>query len=108
MMIGERLKELRKKKKIKQDILAELLGLTKFTISGYEHNNCEPSDQNLVKMAKYFNISADYLLGLIDDPCSYIRHEEEVVRIPSELPEEVKQSVRDYVAFLTSKYIPEE
>lgn len=58
-----KLKELRKKSKIKQSELAEILNLNTSTISKYESSNTIPSPDILVKIANYFNVTTDYLLS---------------------------------------------
>ena len=70
-MIGERLKKLRKEYKINQEDLGAIVGVQKSSISLYETNKIEPSDKIKVKLAKHFNISLDYLLGVIDEPVPY-------------------------------------
>lgn len=62
ILIGERIKELRKKYKYTQTELADLLGITKSTIAAYENNSRFPSYEVLIKMSKLFMVSTDYLL----------------------------------------------
>ena len=62
-MFGERLKDLRKDKNIFQKELAYDLGVTSQTISFWEVGRCYPDFEMLVKIANYFNVSTDYLLG---------------------------------------------
>lgn len=64
MKIGETIKELRKEKKMTQTQLAELLYVSQDTVSLWELNKSLPDVVNVVKMAKIFNVSADYILGL--------------------------------------------
>ena len=61
---GDRLKSLRQEKGIGQIALAKALGVGKSIISLWELNKCEPTISNLVKIAKFFDVSADYLVGL--------------------------------------------
>ncbi len=61
-----RLKELRKKKKISQLKLALDLNLNQNTISRYENLEREADYDTLIKLANYFNVSIDYLLGRVD------------------------------------------
>lgn len=61
---GERLKELRLERNIGQIQLAEAIGVGKSIISQWELNRCEPTLSNLIKIAKYFEVSIDYLAGL--------------------------------------------
>lgn len=63
MILGYRLKELRKEKNLSQGELGKLLGVTKVSISGYENGTRVPSLEILSMMLDVFDISADYLLG---------------------------------------------
>ena len=61
-----RLKELREKKKISQLQLALVLNMNQNSISRYENMEREADYETLIKIADYFNVSLDYLLGRID------------------------------------------
>lgn len=63
-----RLKELRKKKGISQLRLAIELNTTQNTISRYETGEREPGIDELIKIADYFNVSVDYLIGHTENP----------------------------------------
>lgn len=65
-MFGEKLKELRKEKSISQKEIAQILGCSQSMITRWESLECEPTEKYIVECAKYFNVSADYLLGLSD------------------------------------------
>jgi len=58
-----RLKEIRKSHKLRQKDLAKALGLAQTTIANYEQGTRFPDEIMLNKIATYFNISLDYLLG---------------------------------------------
>ena len=58
-----RLKELRKKKGLSQQQLADILGVTQATLSGWENGKYEIDHTGLSKCADFFHISVDYLLG---------------------------------------------
>ena len=62
--LGEKIKELRISKKLTQDQLARRLDLATSSISSYEVCNRHPSYDVLVRMARLFNVSTDYLLGI--------------------------------------------
>ena len=47
------------------------LGFTNSVISGWRVGRAKPSTDAIIKLSKYFNISADYFLGLIDNPKPY-------------------------------------
>lgn len=63
---GERLRELRKEAGLGQITLAEKLGVGKSVISLWELNKCEPTLSNLVAIARFFDVSLDWLAGLED------------------------------------------
>ena len=63
-MVGERLKQLRIKNGLKQQELADMFGLSSGTISFYESEQRKPDIDFIVAIAKYFDVSTDYLLGL--------------------------------------------
>ena len=64
MDFGNRLKTLRIKKKLTQQQLADLLGLTKSVISAYENGLRYPAYDVLIKIARIFKVSTDFLLGV--------------------------------------------
>ena len=59
----ERLIEQRKLNKITQRQMAEFLQIAQPSYIRYENGSSEPSLENLVKIADYFDVSVDYLLG---------------------------------------------
>lgn len=63
-----RIKELRKKKGISQQRLATDLNTTQNTISRYETGEREPGIDELIKIADYFHVSVDYLIGRTENP----------------------------------------
>ncbi len=63
-MMSEKIRNLRMSFSISQVDLAKHLGVTKQCISNWENDNILPSIDMLVKIAKYFNVSTDYLLDL--------------------------------------------
>lgn len=63
MIFGERLKFLRDENNITQDELSKFLGVGRPTIAGYETKGKQPSYETLIKIANFFNVSIDYLLG---------------------------------------------
>ncbi|CAK1234336.1 DNA-binding transcriptional regulator [Fructobacillus fructosus] len=62
-----RLAELRKEKGLSQKYVASFLGLTKQAVQRYEAGISEPTITNLKKMATYFNVTIDYLVGYSDE-----------------------------------------
>lgn len=66
-IFAKRLKELRQEKKIGQTALSNLLDMCNASISYYETDKQDPTVTNLIKLATYFDVSTDYLLGLTDE-----------------------------------------
>ncbi len=65
--IGIIIKDLRKEMDCSQDKLAEAIGVTQDSISLWENDKRVPDAQYIVTMAKFFDVSADYLLGISGD-----------------------------------------
>jgi transcriptional regulator with XRE-family HTH domain len=68
MLRGDRLKALRENKGYTHQQLAELLDLALPQIWRYEAGKTDPSGDIVARIARVFNVSADYLLGLTDEP----------------------------------------
>lgn len=98
-MFGELLRELRKDHGMTQADLAEKLSFSPMTISSYERGCSVPDDVTKIKLAKIFNVSLDYLLGLIREPLSYERSFHSI-QCPQDFTEDDLNKVREYVAFL--------
>ena len=65
-MIDQKIKILREKRGITQSELAKKLGITRSGVNAWEMGISVPSTQYIVILAKFFNVSTDYLLGLSD------------------------------------------
>ena len=63
MTIGEKLKELRLKNKMSQEELATKLGVTRQAVSKWEQNLALPDTNNLISIAKIFNVKVDELVN---------------------------------------------
>lgn len=62
------LRTLRRKYKLSMKALGQFLGLAESTISLYEAGRRQPDNDTLVKIANFFGVTTDYLLGLSNDP----------------------------------------
>lgn len=102
---GERLRELREAKEITQIDLAKVLSLANSTISQYEANRRDPDSSTLKRLADYFGVSLDYLLGRSD-----IRTPPEIQAAHrtddpmDELPPEARKSLEEFKAYIIEKY----
>lgn len=65
LILPEMIAELRKDKGLLQKELAQLLGVSIGTVSNYETGVHNPEIETLIKLADYFNVSVDYMLGRI-------------------------------------------
>jgi Predicted transcriptional regulators len=68
MSIGDRLEKLRKERKLSQNDMAKFLGITRQGYGNYESGARRPDNETLQKLADFFEVSTDYLLGRTDDP----------------------------------------
>ncbi|MCI8820138.1 MAG: helix-turn-helix transcriptional regulator [Clostridia bacterium] len=63
-MLSDKIKTLRTARGINQIELAKSLGVTKQCVSNWENDNIQPSVEMLIKIASFFMVTTDYLLGL--------------------------------------------
>ena len=98
-MIGKRLEMLRKERKMSQRELAAILGVTNYTVSAYENDRSEPADEIKVQLARLFDVSLDYLMGLVDQPLSLSREEQTLL-----FPSSMTASQREFVIKLLSNW----
>ncbi|MBJ8024913.1 helix-turn-helix transcriptional regulator [Bacillus cereus] len=77
-MFGQRLKDLRREKKLTQQDIADVLGIEKSNISRFESGKQSLSSENIIKTAKYFNVSVDYILGISDYKTINKKKEEQI------------------------------
>ena len=68
---GERLKTLRKVKKVTQREVAKTIDVTERNYQHYEANTQKPGFEKLIALADYFDVSLDYLVGRSEDPKRY-------------------------------------
>lgn len=83
--IGERLKQLVKEKGLEQQEVAAQLNIKSPTFNGYVGNKREPSISKLKKLASYFNVTVDYLIGYNNIRTPYFSH----------LSEEINKFIQD-------------
>lgn len=70
-MFSERLKKLRKSKNLSQYELADRLGFSRGKLANYEQGTREPDFATLELIAKFFDVSTDYLLGVGNSKTEY-------------------------------------
>jgi transcriptional regulator with XRE-family HTH domain len=78
MGFPQRLKELRKSRKLSQEALGKEVGIDRTSISHYENSDENeqriPRLDTLQKLADFFDVTYDYLLGRTDDPAVVKEH----------------------------------
>ena len=89
-MLGQRICELRTALGWSQVQLANRLGAAKQTVSNWENDNIQPSIEMLVRLAKIFGVTTDYLLGLEEIPRL------DVEGVPSDVVAHLALLVEDY------------
>lgn len=74
MYLYQRIRDMREDSDKKQEELAIVLGITRQQYHLYESGKREIPVHHLIKLAKFYNVSVDYLLGLISFPEALNRH----------------------------------
>jgi len=67
-IFADRLKDLRAEKGVSCVALGKAIGVSEGAIRFWENNKYDIKGEYIVRLAKYFNVSSDYLLGLSDNP----------------------------------------
>jgi len=108
---SERLNELRSSKKITQENLAKELGIAVSTISMYERGERIPSLEVLEKIADFFNVDLDYLLGrrntttnLQENNGTYIMYKFDTSGLKDSDVASLKKELDYLTEFMLSKY----
>ena len=68
MQYYPRLRDLREDMDLTQDQLVQILKMHKSTYTNYEQGKREPPFELIIKLAKFYNVSTDYIAGLTDNP----------------------------------------
>ncbi|MBQ2737704.1 MAG: helix-turn-helix transcriptional regulator [Clostridia bacterium] len=68
MIVYERLRNLREKAKISQSEIAKIIGTSQSYYAQYENGKRAIPFERVITLARYYNISIDYIAGLIDTP----------------------------------------
>ena len=97
-MIGERLQMVRKHYRIRQAELANILGVSKFTVQSWEQDKSNPSYETLAKICQMYHVSSNFLLGLTDQLPTY--QEDSSVPLFQGLNEESQGMLKSYADFL--------
>lgn len=62
MSLGEKLQQLRKEKSLSQELFAEVMDVSRQSVSKWELNQTYPEVEKLIEISEYFDVSMDYLV----------------------------------------------
>lgn len=113
-ILARRIAEQRKKKKLSQTKFAEKFGVGRSTIAMWETGDREPDLDTIQKLANFFGVTTDYLLGLSDDPDPISKDETDIKKILEqkekahfeghELTEEERKFISDMIRLAIKRY----
>ena len=96
-MFAENLKKLRKEKGLSQEEIAAKLNVVGRTYGSWERNEREPDFSTLCKIADFFNVSTDYILGRV--PMN--------IEVKKETPPDLPEGMRDIQLVIPDNASPE-
>ena len=108
-MLHHRIVELRKSKKITQEGLSSKIGVSRSALSQYELGSRQPDYDIIKRMAEYFEVSIDYLLGnsesQIKESLQYLSDDQvlEAAEIFSRLSKEERANLLDFMRRMPKK-----
>jgi|SRR5690625_2662506 len=110
-MIGDKLFKLRKNKNKTQLEMSKILGIAKTTYSSYEQNRRTPDNEMQIRIADYFEVSLDELLGRKSEGGDHFSEAEAIMfkdiegfnELPEEKQEEIRRTINEQIEFLVHK-----
>lgn len=104
--LPERIKELRLERELTQEEFGKLFGIVKSTVSLYESGKSTPDDEIKKRIAQYFNVSIDYLLGFSNIRNPYLSDESDFTLEELKLLEKIKSDPDLSILFNDLKSAP--
>ena len=104
-MLGERISELRRRRKMTQRRLADYLSVSLNSVSLYERNLSTPDDDTKIKIAELFDVSMDYLMGTSSQETPL--HKTQLrpsLLLYENLPPDAYKELQSFVKYLREKY----
>lgn len=103
-----RMKLLREQHNLSQTDLARILNISRQSYNFYENEKRDPDTEMLIRIADFFNVSLDYLLGRTNDPSLLTQektpsYQEEVLRDIGDITPEMASEVRQFISYLKHK-----
>lgn len=110
-ILGKRLREARERARLTQIEAAKKLGISNGTLSGYERNYRDPDTETLNKMADFYQVNSDWLLGRSSDPDLSEKEEiildekvKELIEIIENMPEEEQDAMKERILTYAKGY----
>lgn len=104
-MLGERISELRRRRKMTQRQLANYLSVSLNSVSLYERNLSTPDDDTKIKIAELFDVSMDYLMGTSSQETPLHKTQPRPSLLLYEnLPPDAYKELQSFVKYLREKY----
>lgn len=112
-MVGDTLKRLRSERKLTLKQMGQILGVSHMTYQRYEKGDCDVSTDMLIKLAKFYHVTTDYLLGLEEqkNPLAEINvnvNDKSFIETYKQFPDWMKQVFIDVMQKLTEAAQSEE
>ena len=99
-MLAKKLKALREKKGMSQAELASVLDVAQQTVASWERENSSPNYDILLKIAAFFHVSTDELLGREEPPKKPLQIVGGIMSMIASLSPEKQEKAASYIAFL--------
>lgn len=111
-MLSERLRILRQEKNVLQKDIANYLNISASAYGFYEQGKRTPDANIIKKLADYFNVSVDYLIGksnIKESADDILNNEDYTIALHSdhdydELPDEARQEIANFIEYIKIKY----
>lgn len=100
-MIGDRIRRLRKDKGLTQEEAANRLRMIRSTYSNYENGNREPDFDTAKRIAEFYGVTVDYLLGAFTDD----QAKNAVMDAYTRLPQEKRKIIDEMIKALSDKSV---
>ena len=100
----ERILDLMEKTKTTDIMLIKSIGLSNGQVGKWRNGTAKPSAENIKKLADYFNVSTDYLLGRTDDPQNKDNLKYALFHGSDGITDEMYEEVLRFAEFVKEKY----
>lgn len=100
-----RMKLLREQHNLNQTEVAKVLNISRQAYNFYENEKRDPDTSMLIRIADFYNVSLDYLLGRTNDPSPVTKektpsYQEEVLRDIEDITPEMVSELRQFIGYL--------